>query len=136
MILTTAAVGALPYPRVTVAPTKTSIYVGLVSMTMPAFERTGQAYESSYTATVFPLFFYNEQGTLRIDISDAQLDRLSRGETIDFTGGAVRDDGAKRTVTGKATPIDKVSGKLKVRVTVSPHVELIFNTTYRFEPGA
>lgn len=121
------------YARVDVAPTKTSIYVGVVSMTMPTLARHGGTYEAPYTASVFPLFFYNEKGRLFIDISDAQLDQLAHGAAIEFSGRGVRDDGAVRTVTGKATPTDAQSGKLKVRVWVSKHVELIFNTTYRFK---
>ena len=120
------------YDRVEVAPAKTSIYIGTVAMTMPAFERHGERYDTTYTAKVFPYFFYNEKGTLSVDISAAQLRALARGEPIEFTGRAVRDDGAERRVEGKATPADAASGKLKVRVFVSKRVELIFNTTYRF----
>ena len=123
------------FDRVIVAPAKTSIYVGSVSMTMPVLARRDGAYESSYTATVFPLFFYNETGRLTVEISAAQLEQLARGEAIDFKGRAVRDDGAERRVEGRATPADAVSGKLKVRVFYSKRIELIFNTTYRFEPA-
>lgn len=101
-------------------------------MTMPTFERKGGAFVAAYTAKVFPFAFYNEKGVLSVDVSDDQLARLARGETIEFTGRAERTDGAERKVSGKATPADATSGKLKVRVTVSKRVELIFNTTYRF----
>jgi hypothetical protein len=120
------------YARVEVAPTKTSIYLGVVSMTMPAFARDHGTYESTYVAKVFPFFFYNETGRLRVDISDDALRKLERGEAIEFKGRAVRTDGAERRVEGKATPIDGKSGKLKVRVFYSKRIELIFNTTYRF----
>jgi hypothetical protein len=122
------------YSRVDVAPTRTSIYVGTVSMTMPTFVRSEGAFVSSYVAKVFPYFFYNENGRLTVDISDDALRQLARGEAIEFTGRAVRTDGAERRVEGKATPIDATSGKLKVRVFYSKRIELIFNTTYRF-PG-
>jgi hypothetical protein len=117
---------------VEVAPTKTSIYVGSVALTMPAFTRTAGTYVSAYVAKVFPYFFANEQGRLSIEVSDDQLRRLERGEPIEFTGRAVSDDQSERRITGRATPLDAATGKLKVRVSVSRQVELIFNTTYRF----
>lgn len=120
--------------KVEVAPTRTSIYVGLVSLTMPDFARHDGRFESTYTAKVFPYFFYNETGRLGIDFSDAQLERLARGETVEFTGSATNQSREPRRVEGKATPADPFSGKLKVRVFVSPKIELIFNTTYRFAP--
>lgn len=120
------------YDQVVVPPAKTSIYLGSVTMIMRAFVRQGGAYESSYQAKVFPYFFSNEQGRLTVEISDEQLDRLARGERIEFKGRGVRDDGVERRIEGTATPIDATSGKLKVRVFVSKRIELIFNTTYRF----
>jgi hypothetical protein len=101
-------------------------------MTMPTFVRHGEVFTAAYTAKVFPYFFYNEKGTLMVNISDAQLDDLAAGKSTTFTGRGVRDDGTPRPVEGKAMPSDAKSGRLKVRVTVSSHVELIFNTTYRF----
>ena len=120
------------YDRVEIAPTQTSIYLGSVSMTIPSFERKSGVYESEYTAKVFPFFFYNEQGRLYIDVSDETLLRLARGETIEFTGRGVRDDGLVRHVVGRAICTDSISGKIKVRVFVTRTIQLIFNTTYRF----
>lgn len=120
------------FQQVEVAPAKTSIYVGTVSMTMPTFVRHGATFASTYVAKVFPYFFYNESGRIVIDFTDDQLDQLSRGMPIDFKGRAVRTDGADRPIEGRATPSDEASGKLKVRVAYSQRVELIFNTTYRF----
>lgn len=138
LLLTFAAVASAAtspgdhFGKVDVAPTRTSIYIGIVSMTMPTFVRAGSTYTAPYTAKVFPFAFYNEKGTLKVEIGDAQLDDLAHGKTIELTGRAVNDDGEERKVTGKATPKDATSGALKVRVTVSKHIELIFNTTYRF----
>jgi len=120
------------YARVEIAPTKTSIYVGTVSMTMPAFSRTAGMYTSTYVAKVFPFFFSNESGQLSVEISDTLLHQLGRGESIEFRGRAVNESGAERRIEGRATPADASSGKLKVRVFVSRRIELIFNTTYRF----
>lgn len=129
-----AELALTPFDRVEVAPAKTSIYVGSVSLTMPAFVRTNGVYASTYVAKVFPYFFYNEKGTLKVEISDEMLRRLERGEPVEFKGKAEREDGAERRVEGKATPSDATSGKIKVRVFYSKRVELIFNTTYRFAP--
>lgn len=125
-----------PYARVEVAPTKTSIYVGTVTMTLPAFVRTGGVYASTYDAKVFPFFFSNESGRLSVELDDDQLRRLARGEPVEFKGRAVNTAGDERRIEGKATPADAVSGKLKVRVFVSRRIELIFNTTYRFPDAA
>ena len=120
------------FDQVVVAPTKTSIYVGTVSMMMPAFVRADDRYETTYTARVFPFFMYNESGRLSVTISDEGLRRLERGETVEFSGRAVNAGGEERRVEGKATPADASGGKIKVRVFVSKRIELIFNTTYRF----
>ncbi len=120
------------YQRVDVAPAKTSIYVGTVSLTTPTLVRNHETFETTYAAKVFPYFFSSESGRLSVELSDGQLRQLERGETVEFKGRGVRTDGAERRVEGKATPTDARSGKIKVRVFVSKRVELIFNTTYRF----
>jgi hypothetical protein len=120
------------YERVDIAPTKTSIYIGTVSMTLPTLTRASGTYSAPYVAKVFPYFFYNERGQLSIEVSDEMLRQLERGETVEFKGRAVNSENEERRVEGKATPVDAKSGKLKVRVFVSKRIELIFNTTYRF----
>ena len=120
------------FDRVEVPASKTSIYLGSVTMTMPVFVRVNGVFEAPYAAKVMPFFFYNETGRLQIDFPDDAVRRLDRGEPVEFKGRAVRDDGAERRVEGKASPIDARSGKLKVRVFYSRRIELIFNTTYRF----
>ena len=118
--------------RVDIAPTKTSIYIGSVAMVMPPFERHGDRYESTYRAKVRPYFFASEHGTLAITVPAESLQRLARGEAIEFEGEAYRDDGAKRGIAGRAVPIDASSGRIKVRVFITKHLELVFHTTYRF----
>jgi hypothetical protein len=120
---------------VIIAPTKTSIYIGTVAMTMTTFVRKNGTFESSYAAKVFPYFFANEKGTLAITFSDENLRKLERGEPVEFSGRAVNTDGEERRIEGKATPDEAVAGlkgKIKVRVFVSKRIELIFNTSYRF----
>jgi len=137
VLLAARASGADPVPisrydRADIAPTKTSIYIGSVSMTMPTFVRRQGAFESTYTARVFPYFFYNESGRLSIRISDETLRRLEHGEVIQFEGEGVSSDGQTRHIEGRAIPADAANGKIKVRVFVSKRIQLIFNTTYRF----
>ncbi len=128
------AAAAVPpgFSKVDVAPTRTSIYIGMVSMTMPTFVRERGEFTASYAANVIPFFFYNEKGTLGVQLTDEQLEKLARAEQIEFTGKAVREDGEERRVEGRAVPADGRSGKIKVRVFVTKDVELIFNTTYAF----
>ena len=93
------------YARVEIASTKTSIYIGTVSMTMPTFTRANGTFESTYVAKVFPFFFSSEKGRLGIDVSDEQVQKLARGEAIEFTGNAVNSNGEERRIEGKATPV-------------------------------
>jgi hypothetical protein len=136
-LLATARATERPLPtyrRVDIAPTKTSIYIGSVSMTMPVFERRGITYSSTYVAKVFPFFFESEKGELSIDISDESLRQLERGEVVQFSGRGKNTEGDERHIEGRAIPTDAHSGKIKVRVFVSKRIQLIFNTSYRFPP--
>ena len=132
----TPVAGSTPagrYEQVVVEPARTSIYVGSVTLTMPAFSRRNEAYESRYHAKVFPYFFSSEQGRITIGITGAMLHELEQGRPIEFKGQGINDGGSVRRIEGTATPTDATHGRLKVRVFVSPRIELIFNTTYRFE---
>lgn len=121
------------YQRATVETAKTSIYIGNVKLAMPPFDRVEDRYESTYEAKVFPFFFYNESGTISITFSDDDLRKLALGERVYFKGEAFDTKGEPRRVEGHADPADERSGKIKVRVWVSKNIELIFNTTYRFD---
>jgi hypothetical protein len=120
------------YATVEIDRAKTSIYVGSVTMTMPPFARKDGVFHSTYTAKVFPYFFYNDKGKIEIEVSDEDLRKLERGETIQFTGRGLSDKGETYHVEGRAVPANSTSGKIKVKVQVSKKIELIFNTTYRF----
>lgn len=122
------------FDHVVVAPAKTSIYVGSVTMSFTPSTRQAGAYEADYTAKVFPYFFLGEKGKLTLEAPDETLRRLARGETVEFAGRGVSEDGKPRRFDGTATPIDATSGKLKVRAHVSTRIELVFNMTYRFIP--
>lgn len=131
----TPAVRGDPHAVATVEKARTSIYIGNVTLTMPPFRRTGEIYQSTYQAKVFPYFFYNERGKIAITLSDDELRRLSQGETVHFKGEAEDTAGEPRRIEGRVVPDDALSGVIKVRVWVSPKIELIFNTTYRFTGG-
>ena len=121
----------LRYDRVEIAPTKTSIYVGNVSMTLTPFARRNGVFHSSYVAKVFPYFFWGEQGWIAIEMPDDTLRQLAKGEVIQFKGHGMNTDGEERRIEGRAVPADANSGKIKVRVFVSKRIQLIFNTTYK-----
>ena len=126
------AAAALP-AQAEVAPAWTSIYVGAVTLRTTEFTRgTDGTFSATYTARVIPYFPANEAGVIAITVPDADLVRLLAGEAVDFTGSARNGRGEERAVSGRATPDDARQGRLKVRVRVSPRIELIFNTAYRF----
>jgi hypothetical protein len=121
------------WERVDVAPMKTSIYIGNVSLTTGTFERRGSTLVTTYSARVWPWFFWSETGKITITLTDADLAKMARGETAEFTGEAANHRNKPRTVTGRVQPASATSGKIKVRI-VADGVELIFNSTYQFEP--
>lgn len=125
-----------PYDEVTVAPARTSIYVGSVGLTLTPLERNNGGYRSTYAARVRPYFFASERGTMQITFDDHHQQRLAAGETVTFEGEAINEAGHRRQISGRAEPTDPLSGKIKVRVHVSPRIELVFNTTYRFTGSA
>jgi hypothetical protein len=120
------------YAQVTVEPARTSIYIGIVSLTVPPAMRQGSVYAADYAVKVFP-FFYSEHGHLAIGFSNESLRQLRRGETVTFTGHASNSAGAPRRLEGNAIPEgpNATRGKIKVRVWVG-RIELTFNTVYRF----
>ena len=138
-LLSTVCVGKTegsPYDQVTVEPARTSIYVGSVGLNITPLERNNGGYRSTYAARVRPYFFASERGTLQITFDDHHQQRLAAGETVTFEGEAINEAGHRRQITGRAEPTDPLSGKIKVRVHVSPRIELVFNTTYRFTGSA
>ena len=120
--------------QVKVAPSKTSIYVGSVTLTTGVFERQGAALTTTYEARVFPWFFWGETGRITIALTDANLAQLARGEATEFTGDAVNQKNKPRTVHGRAQPADASSGQIKVRI-MADGIELIFHSTYQFIKG-
>lgn len=95
-------------------------------------KRTASGYESTYAVTVFPFSFFNETGTIRIEVDPETLRNLGTGEVVSFTGQAHNHKNQARRVEGRAYPAAALTGKIKLTVFVGK-VELIFNSTYRFD---
>lgn len=129
--LARAETASLPN-HVTVAPMKTSIYVGSVKLFTGTFDRHDADLSTTYEAKVTPWFFWGETGHITISLSEADFASLAKGQTVEFKGQASNHKNKPRSVTGRAQPADATSGKIKVRVTADG-IELIFNGTYRFE---
>lgn len=119
------------WDSVTVAPVKTSIYVGSVTLTTGVFRRDGDKFETTYEAKVRPWFFWSETGRITIILPYASLAKLTQGERVEFTGEALNHKNKPRHITGYAERADAANGKIKVRIGVDD-TELIFNSTYRF----
>jgi hypothetical protein len=114
---------------------RTSVYVASVLLTPGPFVRTNGVYVAEYTAEVFPFSFYSENGSLRIAVSDGDLDRLSRGLSFAFEGRAIRSDGRERRIDGRVTPLGPATGRIRVRLVVNRYLILVFDTTYRLPSG-
>ena len=127
-----AAHATEPHDKIAIETSSTSIYIGKVTLHLTPLLRQNGNYTAEYKAKVFPYFFMNEHGTLRITVPDEDLARVAKGETVEFTGQAENSDHEQRKITGRAGPIDATHGKIKVRIFVTEKIQLIFNTTYRF----
>lgn len=119
------------WDAVTMPAVKTSIYVGSVTLTTGVFQREGDKFTTTYEAKVWPWFFWSETGRITITLPYANLEKLARGERIEFTGEALNHKHKPRHVTGRADRTDAANGRIKVRIGVDD-TELVFNTTYRF----
>lgn len=124
-----ARAAEVAFARASVPAMKTSIYVGSVTLATGTFERSGDKWTTTYNAKVFPWFPWSEHGDITITVTDADLARLAKGETVEFTGDAQNHKKKPRKVTGRAQPANDHAGKIKVRIHVDD-VELIFNGTY------
>jgi hypothetical protein len=140
VLLGAVTLGAAPprpsaaWDSVSVAPMKTSIYVGSVTLTTTDFKRDGDKFTTTYEAKVRPWFWWNESGRATITLPLAELEKLSKGGRVDFTGDGTNHKGKPRPITGYAERADDTSGKIKVRLNADG-VELIFNGTYRLNAG-
>lgn len=129
-----ADLALLASPRVVVAPMKTSIYVGSVTLTTTDFLQQDESFQATYEAKVRPWFFWGETGRITVKLPVADLTRLALGQTVEFTGEAANHKNKPRTVTGRAQPGNGNGGKIKVRI-MADGIELIFNGSYQLMAG-
>lgn len=118
-----------PFTQAKVPTMKTSIYVGSVTLGTGTFRRAGDRWSTTYEAKVFPWFPWSEHGDITITVTEADLAKLARGDTVEFTGEAQNHKRKPRQVTGRAQPGSASAGKIKVRI-AADGVELIFNGSY------
>jgi hypothetical protein len=121
---------------VDIKPAVASIYIATVTMTMPPFVRKNVVYSSTYSAKVFPYFFYNEKGRIWIVVPDDLLRRAAQGLPVEFSGHALSDSGEERRVEGRAVPTGPWTGRIRVRVFVTRRISLSYDTTYELKGPA
>jgi hypothetical protein len=126
------------FNRVRIEPSSVQLYIASVSMSFSPFVRSGATLASTYEASVFPYFFWSENGRIWITLPDETLERVLRGETVEFKGRALNDSGDERKIEGRATPTGPTGGKIRVRVIISKRIVLTYNSTYSLlgAPGA
>jgi hypothetical protein len=128
------------FNTVEIRPTTSSLYIATVTMTMPPFVRRAAIFSSTYSARVFPYFFWSESGRIWIVVPEGKLLRVARGEAVDFSGHGVNSSGDERRIEGHATPTGPAGGVIRVRVFLSKRLYLTFDTTYALTgtagPGA
>lgn len=118
------------FNRVEIKPTTSSLYIATVTMTMPPFVRQNAVFASTYSARVFPYFFWSESGRIWIEVPEDKLRKVEKGEAVDFTGHGVNESGEPRRIEGRAVPTGPAEGKIRVRVFISRRIYLTFDTTY------
>ena len=128
--------GLAQFNVVAIKPTTSSIYIASVTMTMPPFVRHDAVFSSTYSARVFPYFFWSESGRIWIVVPGDKLRRVAQGEPVDFTGRGINEDGDERRIEGSATPTGPSRGKIRVRVHVTKRIFLTFDTTYELQGEA
>jgi hypothetical protein len=121
---------------VDIKPATSSLFIATVTMTMPPFARRDTVFSSTYSARVFPYFFWSESGRIWIVVPADKLRRASLGEPVDFTGHGTSASGDERRIEGHATPTGPSGGNIRVRVFVSKRIFLTFDTTYELKGTA
>jgi hypothetical protein len=122
--------GLARFDTVGIRPTTTSLVIASVTMTMKPFLRRDAVFSSTYSARVFPYFFWSESGRIWIEVAGDKLRRVARGEAVEFTGRGVNESGDERRIEGRAIPTGPSGGRILVRVYVTKRIHLSFDTTY------
>lgn len=126
---------AAAWDQAEVAPSKTSIYVGSVSLKPGVLTRTGTTLSAHYEVKVKPWVFWSETGQITLTVPELELANLARGERAEFTGTATNHKNKPREVSGYAQPTDATTGKIKVRIQADGFT-LIFNSSYELKTTA
>ena len=103
--------------------------VGHAQLSVQTLAHQGEAFRGPYKVEVRMLPVGDEAGELTINLSDANLHKLTNGQEVSFTGEAVAEDGNHSEVRGTATPSSGEGGAIRVHV-ASKKGKLVFNTTY------
>ncbi|MGB8356202.1 MAG: hypothetical protein WCD79_20055 [Chthoniobacteraceae bacterium] len=116
-----------------VDPACTTVYLGKVNLTVNPLVHRGKFYLGGYAIKVMPYTFKNEQGTLKMDISDEAFQKLTEGKAVEFTGKATNEkNGKQKVVTGKTAPSGNGCGVATFTI-VTDHGLMVFNTPYHLE---
>jgi hypothetical protein len=109
------------------------VAAGKATLTIGALHRAGGVYTGDYKMKVFPYFFKSENGTLAIEVSDASLARMNKGQAAAIIGTATTGGkhGETRHIDAIATPLDIDHGTLKLWF-MSGNRKMIFRPGYRF----
>jgi hypothetical protein len=118
------------YSVISVAPARTSIYIGRLTVTPGPFERTPTGYRAALGVDVAP-FFYHDDARVVIDVPEVKVRELKNGKAIAFTGRVIRKNGQFRRVTGTATPTGESVGNIDIRVYLTSRMIITFSTTYK-----
>lgn len=125
------------FERIAIEPATAYFYsIASVTMTFKPFIRQRSAFSSTYSARVFPYFFFSEKGRIWIVATDEELRRVDRGEAVDFAGLAFNSSGEERRIEGHATPTGPSTGRIRVLVFVTKRIVLTYDTTYELKGSA
>jgi hypothetical protein len=117
------------FQTIDIKDSKTHIPATRIRLNIAPLSRTDHGYSSTYSVKVFPFFFFNEHGSIEINLDEDCIQRIEAGETVSFGGNAINHRGAKRKITGEAVPGDLDSGDLEIIITASGF-DLTFDTSY------
>jgi hypothetical protein len=117
------------FQTVDIKDSKTKIPATRIRLNVAPLNRTDYGYSSTYAVKVFPFFFFNEHGSIEINLDKDCIQRIVAGETVSFAGSAVNHRGSKRKITGEAAPGDSESGDIQIIIKASG-LDLTFNTSY------
>ncbi len=119
-----------PFNVVAIGEGSASLFTATVTMRMPPFVRHQSVLTSTYSAQVFPYFFFSEKGRISITIPEEDLRKVAIGRPIDFAGKAYNEAGEGRRIEGHAVPTGPGKGRIQVRVYISRRISITYNTTY------